>query len=428
LEYREVVTSFLQQGPLILLLRRSNQVGTYQGKWAAVSGFLEENESPIERAKTEINEEVGLTSADIRLVRTGEPLRVYDPENDTVWIVNPFLFNACQSTIRVDRETSQHKWVDPDELANYETVPRLKQTFDRVRWDLSTVPTNLSKAIEIADEIAQDRTNGASYLGRKSIEAIQVAVHLSAAESKNDLFKDILTIATRMRTIQPSMASIRNTVGRLLHEIDPKRQSSKSITEFRKAVEQSARETLADSEKAAELVSRNLCNILIQKRCILTHSFSSTVKRALELCVNSNLQVYVTESRPTFEGRILAHELTEFGLPTKVLPDTITRAFPIEFDAVIVGADSVLADGSVVNKAGTKDIARTAQESMIPVFVAAERSKLNVMQFLGQPLQIDGTFDLTPSDCISSIITEQGEMKPSDAWHQTKSLVRELYT
>jgi ADP-ribose pyrophosphatase YjhB (NUDIX family) len=187
LEYRKVVTSFLQQGPLILLVRRSNQVGTYTGKWAAVSGFLEENENPIERAKTEIFEEVGLTSANIRLVRTGEPLQVYDSENDTVWIVNPLLFNARQYTPRIEMGTSQHKWVDPDELANYETVPRLRQTFDRVRWDLSTVPTNLSKAIEIVDEIARDRTNGASYLGRRSIEAIEVAVHLSAAESKNDL-------------------------------------------------------------------------------------------------------------------------------------------------------------------------------------------------------------------------------------------------
>ena len=106
----------------------------------------------------------------------------------------------------------------------------------------------------------------------------------------------------------------------------------------------------------------------------------------------------------------------------------MTRPFPVKFDVVVVGADSILADGSVVNKAGTKDIARTAHESMIPVYVAAERSKLDIMEFLGKPIQTNEIFDLTPSDYISSIITEQGELKPSDVGNQIESLVRELYT
>ena len=220
MEYKEVVTSFLQKGQLILLLQRSNQVGTYQGNWAAVSGFLEENENPLDRAKIEINEEIGLTSADIRLIRTGDLLRAYDQKKSTVWIVHPFLFETNRSAIRVNWENSLYKWVDPDELANYETVPSLIQTFDRIRWDLSSIPTNLNDAIKIIDGIAQDRSNGASYLGRKAVEAIRAAVRLSTEQSTSDLFKDMLIVATRMRTVQPNMASIRNTVGRLLHKID----------------------------------------------------------------------------------------------------------------------------------------------------------------------------------------------------------------
>jgi ribose 1,5-bisphosphate isomerase len=428
LEYKKVVTSFLQRGPLVLLLRRSNRVGTYQGKWAAVSGFLDENENPLERAKTEINEEVGLTSKDIGLIRSGEPLRVYDQEKNTVWIVHPFLFIALKSPVRTDWETSQHKWVKPDEIENYETVPWLRQTFDRVRWDLSIVPANLSEAIRIVDEIAQDRTNGASYLGRKSVEAIRVVAYLSTAKSKNDLFRDILKVATRIRTVQPSMAPIRNTVGGLLHDIDSARQASKYVVEFRKAVQDFAQETLTRCENAAELTSRNLSNILVQKKCILTHSYSSTVKRALQMCTSRSLQVYATESGPMFEGKTLALELANLGFATTVLPDTMTHAFPVEFDAVVVGADSILADGSVVNKVGTKGLTRTAQESMTPVFVAAEKSKLNAMQFLGEPFQLDSMFDLTPGNLISSIITEQGEMKPTDVRYEIESLLGELYT
>jgi ribose 1,5-bisphosphate isomerase len=353
---------------------------------------------------------------------------VYDQENDTVWVIHPFLFSTSVSTIRVNWENSQYKWVDPDEFANFETVPSLRQAFDRVHWDLSTPPMTLSSAIAIVDEIAHDRINGASYLGRKVIEGIYNAVCLSKAQTTSDLFRDVLIVATRMRTVQPNMASIRNIAGKLLHDIDSARQTSRSVTEYRGLIEQLARDARSDCENAAEIVSRKLSDMLIRKDRILTHSYSSTVKRAIELCPNRKLQVYITESGPGFEGNTLARELIELGFTITVLSDKITRAFPIKFDAVVLGADSILTDGSIINKVGTKDIAQTAQQSLIPVYVAAERSKLDTMHFLGSPLHLNEIFDLTPGDCISSIITEQGEMKPNDARGQIESLVRELYT
>jgi len=427
MEYKHVVTSFLQRDQLILLLRRSRQVRTYQGKWAAVSGSLKENENPYERAQIEINEETALTPRHIAPVRTGELLRIYDQEKDTVWIVHPFLFTALTSTIRVNWENSEYEWVDADEIANFETVPSLRETFDRVRWDLS--PTaNLSTTIAIVDEIDNDRMNGASYLGRKAVEGIHTAVRDSTAKTNNDLFRDILMVATRLRHVQPTMASIRNTTGRLLHKIDSARQTSKSTIEYRTLIEEMAHEEIFQNENAAELVSRNLRDIIAEKNRILTHSYSSTVKRAIELCPNRELHVYVTESAPAFEGRALSHDLAELGFNSIVLPDTAASAFPFQFDAVVLGADSVLNDGSIVNKIGTKIIARTAQQFQIPVYIAAESSKLDCMHFLGAPIILNETFDLTPADYITSIITELGEIKPIKVRKQIESLVRELYT
>ena len=427
MEYKHVVTSFLQRDQLILLLRRSRQVRTYQGKWAAVSGSLKENENPRERAQIEINEETALTPRDITLVRIGELLRVYDREKDTVWIVHPFLFTALTSTIRVNWENSEYEWVDTDDITNFETVPSLREAFDRVRWDL-TPTASLSRAIAIVDEIDNDRMNGASHLGRKAVEGIHIAVQDSIAETKNDLFRDILMVATRLRHVQPTMAPIKNTTGRLLHKIDSARQTSKSTVEYRKLIEQMSQEEIIENENAAELVSRNLRDIIARKNRILTHSYSSTVKRAIQLCPNRGLHIYVTESAPGFEGRALSHDLAELGFNSIVLPDTAASAFPFQFDAVVLGADSVLNDGSIVNKVGTKIIARTAQQSHIPVYIAAERSKLDCMHFLGVPLILNETFDLTPADCITSIITEIGEMKPIKVREQIESLVGELYT
>lgn len=140
MEYKHVVTSFLQSEKKILLLRGGKKVGTYQGRWAAVSGYLEEGDNPLERAKTEIREELGLTSEHLDYVRSGEPLRALDEKSDTVWVVHPFLFEVRTQAIKLDWEHTEHRWIDPETLGSYDVVPKLKETYDRVRWDPQTIP------------------------------------------------------------------------------------------------------------------------------------------------------------------------------------------------------------------------------------------------------------------------------------------------
>ena len=102
MEYKSVVTAFLTADKKILLLRRSEKVGTHKGKWAAVSGYLEGSENPLRRAQIEIQEELGLPPEYVSLVRAGEVLRAYDEQTKTAWIVHPFLFETQSNTIILD--------------------------------------------------------------------------------------------------------------------------------------------------------------------------------------------------------------------------------------------------------------------------------------------------------------------------------------
>jgi len=106
-------------------------VGTYQGKWAGVSGYIEK--SPDEQALTEIEEETKLTSEDVQLVKKGPPLEVIDQKLDRKWIVHPYLFQVKDpSKINIDWEHKEIKWIHPEEIDNFETVPKLKETLERV--------------------------------------------------------------------------------------------------------------------------------------------------------------------------------------------------------------------------------------------------------------------------------------------------------
>lgn len=126
-----VVTSFLEHGGKILILRRSDKVRTMRKKWAGISGYIEEDETALERALKEIREEVGIERKDLQLMKAAEPLEVPDPERDTLWIVHPHLFSTSSTEIRLDWEHDQYRWIKPDDIAEYETVLMLRETLLR---------------------------------------------------------------------------------------------------------------------------------------------------------------------------------------------------------------------------------------------------------------------------------------------------------
>lgn len=128
---RKVVTCFLESESEILVLRRSDRVGSYRGRWAGVSGYIET--TPDEQAITEISEETGLSEKDIEFTRKGEPLVVEDRELNVTWIVHPYLFHVkSRSKVAINWEHREAQWIKPQDIVNYETVPMLKEALSRL--------------------------------------------------------------------------------------------------------------------------------------------------------------------------------------------------------------------------------------------------------------------------------------------------------
>ena len=124
----KIVTSFITNKDKVLLLKRSNKVKTMKGMWAGVSGIIEKNEDPLYRAKIEIFEEVGIVEEKITLLKTAEKLRVSSPQyQNHEWEIFPFLFGTEDPTIKLNWENSEYRWIDANEITNYETVPSLQK-------------------------------------------------------------------------------------------------------------------------------------------------------------------------------------------------------------------------------------------------------------------------------------------------------------
>ena len=393
MDERAVVTCFLRHGPEVLLLRRSDAVGTYPGKWGGVSGFAEG--TPDEAARWEIHEEVGLLGA-ADVVRSGAPLDVEDESRGVRWIVHPYLFDCASTDVDPNEEVAECEWVQPPAILDRETVPRLWETYAAVAPTVETV--------------RGDDDHGSAYVSLRALEVLRDRA--TETGSGDGDYEDLAALARDLKAARPSMGVVANRVNRVLSEADA---TPESVLEA--ALDGCGRAVRADSEAAA-----NAAGVVGDR--FLTLSRSGTVLDALRAADPE--AVFVAESRPAKEGVDVARELAEADAPPDVslcVDAAVGHVVAEEaVDTVLVGADSVLSDGAVVNKVGTRLAALAARESGVDCYAVCSRDKVvpetSVELESGPPKAVhersapfevlNPTFERTPAELFGGIVTEDG--------------------
>lgn len=89
---------------------------------------------------------------------------------------------------------------------------------------------------------------------------------------------------------------------------------------------------------------------------VFTHCHSSSVMGVLKKAKDQgkNFIVYNTETRPKFQGRITAKELSDYGIKVKHFVDSASRLALKKSDLFLFGADAITSEGKVINKIGSE--------------------------------------------------------------------------
>ncbi|WP_436935918.1 NUDIX domain-containing protein [Halovenus marina] len=395
MEQRSVVTVFLRHRDEVLLLRRSDDVGSYAGQWGAVAGHAEGD--PDRAARTELREETGIDPDGTTLVRVGDPFDVVDEKRGTHWRVHPYLFESPTRAVATNWETSEFEWVSPTEILRRETVPDLWASYDRVR------PT--------AETIAADTEHGSTTISYRALAVLRDEAGLRAETDAGDDFEAIAAVARNLRDARPSMTVLANRVNRAVATADDRTPH---------AVEAAAADQLAHARHADRDAAHTAAE-LIDGTAVATLSRSGTVRQVLTEATPESL--LVAESRPGREGLGVAETFADQTTVTL----TTDAAFGYELatesvSTLLVGADSILPDGSVVNKVGTRAAATVATREDIDVYAVAATDKIDPEGTVDleprDPAEVyDGnmpisvvnpTFDVTDAAAIDGIVTERG--------------------
>jgi len=336
-----VVTAFLHRDGKVLVLRRSGRVGTYRGKWAGVSGYLDRQ--PLAQARLELREEVGVSAGCAALRGIGVPLPVEDRGARRRWLVFPFLFDLTGSArIALNWESVESAWVKPQELADLDTVPGLAEALRRVwpPWGA----TGFWREMEV---IANDRVHGATELALRGLRAVGP---LRGEARRRGL--------RALAALHPSMGVFPHLAALLL-----KGQAT-------------ARSLAAALELATGNSARRAARALRPFRKVLTHSASQACRQTLITWGSEGREVVVTESRPGLEGVGLARELATAGLRVTLITEAQIGLFLPRCDALLVGADAITDDNRLINKAGTWLAVLAAREAGVPAYAVAQTCKI----------------------------------------------------
>lgn len=272
---------------------------------------------------------------------------------------------------------------------------------------------------ETIREIAQDRTGGASKLARLGLEAMGLLI--MEAKGRPDP-KDLAETARRISDAQPAMAIVHN-VAHLVAQLVSEGQDPMAVLA----------EVRTELDAAREGIARTFLKIAPDRASIVTLSSSDNVLEAVRAAhARGQIErVYVMESRPLFEGRTFAKALADSGIAATVVADGLGPALLADASCALVGADSVLRDGAVVNKIGTYALALAAADRKKPFYVACETLKFDARydtstwpgsldreaaELWDTPpsgiVAVNRYFDVTPGRLITMVVTERGTYAP----------------
>jgi ribose 1,5-bisphosphate isomerase len=296
---------------------------------------------------------------------------------------------------------------------------------------------------QTARKIADMDIRGAATIADAAASALRQQAEESEARSAQEFETEMRVAARRLYETRPTAVSLPNALRYVLADMD-----GEDVEALRESVVESAEEFCARLDRAQEDLGRIGANRLQDGDTIMTHCHSTDAMACVEAAVDQGkaIEAIVKETRPRNQGHITAEWLREMGVPVTLIVDNAAHRYLDEVDHVLVGADSIAADGSVINKIGTSGLAVSARDRGVPIMVAAQTLKLHPDTLTGQTVEIEyrdetevidpdereaigemevhnPAFDVTPPRHLDAIVTERGQFPPESI----VVLLRELF-
>lgn len=311
---------------------------------------------------------------------------------------------------------------------------RLK-LIDQTKLPFTEEFLEVDRVEQLAEAIRNMHIRGSGALGIAGAWGL----YLAARVSKGD-HQEIQMAARLLKSTRPTAINLMKTVDEIAETVRGKGE------ECIHQVENKTVEILERQLAFEHRLGENGASLIRDGDVVMTHCHSgalagsgyggralSVIRKAQEQ--GKKIHVLVSETRPYLQGaRITAFELKRFGIPHTLITDNMSGYCMSRgmVQMVVVGSDRVAANGDLANKVGTYMHALAAREHGVPFYTATSSHTVDFRTPSGDRIEVEmrdagevirvfdrviapeGTralypsFDITPHDLLSGIITEKG--------------------
>lgn len=323
---------------------------------------------------------------------------------------------------------------------------KILKILDQRYLPFKVIYSNCKNEKDVWQAIRLMKIRGAPAIGVAAAYGIYLGIK-DFKGSEEQLFEKLHVLKDYMDTARPTAVNLQWATERILNvAISCKGCGVPFVLE---TVLREAQKMEAEDAERNLAIGENGLNIVKPGYTIMTICNTgelATVKHGTAFAIiklayekYKNISVVALETRPYLQGaRLTAFELKEAGIPFRLITDNMSGHIMAtkKIDLVISGADRIASNGDTANKIGTYTLAVLAKHHRIPFYVAApistidikikngkeipieERPAEEVTHCLGKriaPQDIDvynPSFDVTPNELITGIITDKGILNP----------------
>ena len=298
---------------------------------------------------------------------------------------------------------------------------------------------------EVAEAIVTMKVRGAPAIGAAAAFGLALYADTSRAKTRNEFMDGFYRAYDLLKNTRPTAVNLFWALNRIKKLVEENAESP--LEEIRKLIVAEA-QRIADEDVEANLRMGHYGAEALPQGNVLTHCNAGSLATVQLGTVGAVLRVmnkegtlkllWVDETRPVLQGaRLSAWEYHYDGIPLKLITDNMA-GFVMQqgkVDAIIVGADRIVANGDFANKIGTYTLAVLAKEHGIPFFTVAPLSTIDLSLKSGKEIPIEErkpeevltcggcriapdvdvynpAFDVTPHRYLTGIITDGGVVYP----------------
>jgi methylthioribose-1-phosphate isomerase len=270
---------------------------------------------------------------------------------------------------------------------------------DQTKLPTETVYIRVDTPGKMHECIKNLTIRGAGALSIGGAYGVYLGIQNLKADSLGEMKAAVEQVADYMATARPTAVKLFVMIDKIRKK--SRESQARSIAEFKNEILTKCHEIRQENIEACKKIGEFGLTLFKDGMTVLTHCNAgsyATVERGSALSPfylakekGINLKVIADETRPLLQGaRLTAHELHQADIDVTLICDDMA-AYCMQkgmIDAVIVSSDRIAANGDLVNKIGTYNIAIAANYHHIPFYMASTFASVDFSIANGKKFQL----------------------------------------